>query len=219
MSETLKWIGNNLGLGGLLRHATSATGTVLDRTLKGVGEIAEFVSGESDVGRQINSGCNAIGKTLDTAITETGKGLGHVADKTIEYSSIVDREFAGGIAKLAGASEENVLVAEMVGAVVVAVGVGTLAGAVIANAAVSVAAASGTAGAAATTSGLAALGGGSVAASGGGMATGLAVVQAITVAGATSGAATLTKQEEKNEGVDEGVGLALLHSQSKPSPL
>ena len=177
MSKAMKWIGKNLSLGGLVRHAGNGLGTVTNVAVQGVGAVASLASDDPKTKQRIKDTCSYVGKKLDSNITEGSA-------------------FAGkGIAKLLGASEENVKLAQKVGTVVGAVSIGVVAGGGVADAAIAIGAASGTAGAAATTSGLAALGGGSIAAGGGGMAAGQAVANGIVAAGGVSGAAAL---KEKN---------------------
>lgn len=193
-----KWVGENLSLGGIIKHTTSAAGTVSKYTLKAVGRTAEFVGNQfnSDIGKSINSGCQIAGDVCDSALTTGGKYLGHGVNKSIEVAGVVTGEAVGLGFELAGAEEKTVANAKKVATVVGAAGLGLVAGVGAANAAVSMAAAAGTTGAAATSSGLAALGGGSIAAGGGGMAAGQAVTSAISAAGAASGGATLIKDDE-----------------------
>ncbi len=195
MSDTLKWVCNNLSLGGLLRIGGSTAGTAANYALTGIGATVAYLAGNSDIGAKIQEGCSLVGESLDIALSKTGEGVGYLADKAIQVSGEAAGQAAGGIAKLAGASEDNVLAATKVGAFAGAAVVGFLAGSHIASAAVAASAAAGTTGAAATTSGLAALGGGAVATGGGGIAAGQAVVQAIAATSALSGAAALGKED------------------------
>ncbi|HZA28360.1 MAG TPA: hypothetical protein VE735_01985 [Gammaproteobacteria bacterium] len=195
MSDRLKWVCNNLSLGGLLRIVGSTAGTAANYALTGIGATVAYLAGNSDSGAKIQDGCSFVGESLDTTLSKTGEGVGYLADKTIQISGEAVGQAAGGIAKLAGASEDNVMIATKVGTVAGAMAVGFLAGSSIASAAVAASAATGTTGAAATTSGLAALGGGAVATGGGGIAAGQAVVQAIAATSALSGAAALGKED------------------------
>ena len=198
-NKTLRWIGRNLGLGGILRHSGTATGFVVKHTLRGVGAVAEGVASDSEFARGVNKACKWTGDTLDTGFKATGKGLGFVADKTIEYTGKATGSVAATAAEAMDASKETVAIAERVGTIAGAAAIGLAAGGALADAAVTVASASGTSGAAATASGLANLGGGAVATGGGGMATGTAVTQGF-VAGATgSGVATIVSEDSSDD--------------------
>jgi len=193
MSKTMQWIGKNLSLGGLVRHAGSGIGTVTKLTVQGAGAAASLLADDPATKQKIKSTCASAGASLDTALTKGSAVAGDGINYGVQKASVAVGHASGGVAKLMGASEENVLMAQKVGTVVGAVAVGVVAGAGVADAAVALGAAAGTAGGAATTSGLAALGGGSIAAGGGGMAAGHAVMQGIVAAGGVSGAATLKK--------------------------
>ncbi|WP_075383815.1 hypothetical protein [Acinetobacter pittii] len=191
MSKAMKWIGRNLSLGGLVRHAGNGLGTVTNVTVQGVGMVASALSDDPKTKKSIKDACSNVGKTLDSSITKGSAVAGQGIDYGVQKASVGIGYASGGAAKLLGASEENVILAKKVGTVVGAVSIGVIAGGGVADAAIAIGAASGTAGAAATTSGLAALGGGSIAAGGGGMAVGQAVVNAIVATGGVSGAATV----------------------------
>ena len=191
MSKAMKWIGKNLSLGGLVRHAGNGLGTVTNITAQGVGMVAGLCTDDPKTKKNIKDTCSNIGKALDSGITKGSAVAGQGVDYGVQKASVGIGYASGGAAKLMGASEENVILAKKVGTVVGAVGIGVVAGGGVADAAIAIGAASGTAGAAATTSGLAALGGGSIAAGGGGMAAGQAVVNAIVATGGVSGAATI----------------------------
>lgn len=191
MSTTLQWIANNLSLGGLLRNSASVIGSATNYTVQGVGFAASHFIEDPTTKSKIRETCCAAGKIIDEGLTKGGEIAGTGVNKIVQFTGEVVGEASGGIAKLAGASEENIILAKKIGTVAGAAGVGILASAGIGSVAVSLSAASGTAGAAATTSGLAALGGGSIAAGGGGMAAGQAIVNGLIAGGAASGAATL----------------------------
>lgn len=191
MSNSMQWIGKNLSLGGLIRHAGSGIGTVTNLALQGAGAVAKRFTGDPATKQKIKSACATVGNSIDSALTKGGAVAGDGINCGIQVFSRATGHASGAAAKLMGASEENVALAQKVGTVVGAVAVGVVAGAGVADAAVALGAAAGTAGGAATTSGLAALGGGSIAAGGGGMAAGHAIMQGIVAAGGVSGAATL----------------------------
>lgn len=191
MSKAMNWIGKNLSLGGLVRHAGNGLGTVTNVTAQSAGFVASLFADDPNTKQSIKNACSTIGKTLDSGITKGSAVAGQGIDYGVQKTSAGIGYASGEAAKLMGASEENVLVAKKVGTVLGAVTVGVVAGGGIADAAIAIGAASGTAGAAATTSGLAALGGGAISAGGGGMAAGQAVVNGIVAAGGVSGAATL----------------------------
>ena len=194
MSKAMKWIGKNLSLGGLVRHAGNGLGTVTNVAVQGVGAVASLASDDPKTKQRIKDTCSYVGKQLDSSLTEGSAFAGKGIDYGVQKASVGIGHVSGGTAKLLGASEENVKLAQKVGTVVGAVSIGVVAGGGVADAAIAIGAASGTAGAAATTSGLAALGGGSIAAGGGGMAAGQAVVNGIVAAGGVSGAAALKEK-------------------------
>lgn len=196
MSKPMQWIGKNISLGGLVRHAGSGVGTVAKLTAQGAGAAASLLSNDPTTKRKIRSACASAGASTDGVLTNGSAVAGDGINYGVQKASVVVGYASGGVAKLMGASQENVLLAQKVGTILGAVAVGVVAGAGVANAAIALGGAAGTAGAAATTSGLAALGGGSIAAGGGGMAAGHAVMQGIVVAGGVSGAATLKTDAE-----------------------
>lgn len=193
MGKTLEWIGQNLSLGGLVRHAGSALGKTSKFTVRAVGAGVGVTVKQPATRRRVELACEQAGTSIDNACTKTGAAIGNGINVGVQNISGAAGNISGHIAEAAGASDENVRLARKVGTVVGAVAVGAAVGAGIADAVIAVAATAGTAGAAATTSGLAALGGGSLAAGGGGMAAGQAVVQSIVAAGAASGAATISE--------------------------
>ena len=193
MSKAMQWIGKNLSLGGIVRHTGSGLGTVTKWTAEGTGGVVNLFVDDPKTKQKIQNACASVGKSADSICTTGSAAIGEGIDFGVQKASIGVGYASGGAAKLMGASEENVKLAQKVGTIVGAVTVGVIAGGGIGDAAIAIGAASGTAGAAATTSGLAALGGGSIALGGGGMAAGQAVVNGIVAAGGISGAATLKK--------------------------
>ena len=195
MSKTEEWIGRHLSLGGLVRNAGSGLGTITKYAVTGAGAAATLIASEPATKKKIHDSCTNAGDAVDSAITKGSLAAGAGINKGVQVASVAVGRASGGVARIFGASEENIALAEGLGTVVGAVTVGVIVGSSVANAAVVLGAAVGTAGGAATTSGLAALGGGSVAAGGGGMAAGQAVVQGMVAAGGVSGAATLKKDK------------------------
>lgn len=196
MSKTVQWIGKNLSMGGLVRHAGSGVGTLSKVTVQSVGAAASLVASDPATKQKIRSTCATVGTSVDKVLSQSSEMAGNGINYGVQKVSQAIGGASGIAAKLVGASQQNVALAEKVGTLAGAVIVGVVAGAGIADAAVALGAAAGTAGAAATTSGLAALGGGSIAVGGGGMAAGHAVMQGIVAASGASGAATLQKDRD-----------------------
>ncbi len=195
MSKTMEWIGKNLSLGGLVRNVGSGLGTVTKYAVNGAEAAATLIANDPATKKKIHDTCTNAGNTVDSALTKGSSAVGAGINKGVQVASVAVGRASGGVAKILGASEENVALAQKLGTVAGAVTVGVIVGAGVADAAVALGAAVGTAGGAATTSGVAALGGGSVAAGGGGMAAGHAVMQGMAAAGGVSGAAALKKDE------------------------
>ena len=196
MSKATEWIGRNLSLGGLVRNAGSGLGTLTKVAVRTAGAAATLVASDPATKKKIQDTCANAGNTVDSALTKGSSAAGAGINRGVQVASVAVGRASGGVARMLGASEENVALAQKVGTVAGAVTVGVIVGAGIADAAVALGAAVGTAGGAATTSGVAALGGGSVAAGGGGMAAGHAVMQGMSAAGGVSGAAALKKNDE-----------------------
>ena len=98
MSDTLKWVCNNLGLGGLLRIGGSTAGTAANYALTGIGATVAYLAGNSDIGAKIQDGCSLGGELLDTALSKTGEGVGYLTDKAIQISEKTVGQAAGGVA-------------------------------------------------------------------------------------------------------------------------
>ena len=74
MSDTLKWVCNNLSLGGLLRIGGGTAGTAANYTLTGIGATVAYLAGNSDIGAKIQDGCSLVGESLDTALYQSLAG-------------------------------------------------------------------------------------------------------------------------------------------------
>ena len=196
MKKAMQWIGRNLSMGGLVRNISCMFGNVAKHSLNGVGTAASLLTDKPDSKQRIKDVCSMTGNSLDSALKKGGTVAGDGINKGVQLVSSACGATVGGIARKAGASDENVDLAKKVGTIAGAVGVGVVAGAGIVDMAVALGAAAGTAGAAATTSGLATLGGGSIAVGGGGIAVGQAVTQGIVAAGGVSGAASITPHRD-----------------------
>ena len=187
----MKWIGENLSFGGLIRNAGSGLGTLTKVTVEGTGMVASLFIDDPEEKQKIQNTCTTIGESIDSDIKECSAIVGKGVDYGVQKTSAGVGYVSGEAVRLMGADEETVVLAQKIGTLASAVTVGVVVGGGIADAAIAAGAAAGATGAAATTSGLAALGGGSIAAGGGGMAAGQAVVNGIVAAGGVSGAATL----------------------------
>lgn len=194
MSGTLKWVGKNLSLGGLVRHAGSAAGLVVYGACAGTGWIASTATSDPERRRKIRDAASSIGDKVGGTIAVAGDLAGSGINKGVQFVSNASGAVAGCGARVAGASEDAVRKTETIGRFVGAVAVGAAVGTGVVDGVIAASSAAGTAGAAATTSGLAALGGGSVAAGGGGIAAGQAVANAVVAsASASSVACTIDK--------------------------
>ncbi len=70
MSKAMEWIGKNLSLGGLVRHAGNGLGTVTNITAQSVGVVASLCTDDPKTKKNIKDTCSNIGKTLDSGITK-----------------------------------------------------------------------------------------------------------------------------------------------------
>lgn len=198
--STMKWIGQNLGIGGLVRNAGNGLGTVTKVAVHGAGGAASMLSHDPATKKRIKDASLNVGNALDSAFTKGGAVTGNGIDYGVQKVGVVTGHAAGSAAKLLGASEQNVVLVQKIGTVAGAFGVGVIAGAGIAGFAAGLGAAAGTAGAAATTSGLASLGAGS-------MAAGQFATEVITALGGASGVATLAttaRQGVESDGSTSG---------------
>lgn len=124
----MEWIGKNLSLGGLVRHAGNGLGTVTNITAQSVGVVASLCTDDPKTKKNIKDTCSNIGKTLDSGITKGTAVAGQGIDYGVQKVSVGIGYASGSAAKLMGASEENVILAKKVGTVVGAVGIGVVAG-------------------------------------------------------------------------------------------
>jgi len=203
MPNTIQWIGRNLSLGGIIRNVGSLIGTIINFLFKIVGTVFSQLPKDLTAKDKIKKDFDLVGQSLDVALTKGSEVIGNGINKTVQVVSTKVGQVMGGLAKVSGASEDNIVFAKKLGTVAGAVVVGAAVGAGIADIAVALSAATGTAGAAATTSGLAGLGGGSIVAGGAGMAGGQVVTETVTALSTLAATASLNslatnKQKEKN---------------------
>jgi hypothetical protein len=196
MSDKLQWIGRNLSLGGLLRHAGTGVGKAGKYGAKAAGAAAALVVRNPSRKREIADSYASAGDNFDDSMAAFSAKAGHSLNYGVQQFSKGTGKVCGSAARAVGMSEPNVEFAEKLGTVAGAVGIGLVVGGGIAEVAIAAGAIAGTSGAAATSSGLAALGGSSMAVSGGGVIAGTAVVDGIVSAAAVSGAATMADDEE-----------------------
>jgi hypothetical protein len=184
--SALEWAGENLSLGGILKNAGGAAGSIVRIGAEGAGYAASLIT-ENHSARE---GIVNAGRLGDEAITTTSKVIGDGVNWVVVGAGDMVGMGVGYVAKASGASEKNIAIAETIGKLAGSLIVATAAGGVLAHAAVIAAAAPGLAGAAAATNGLAALGGGAITAGGGGMAAGAAITNVIVAAAGASGLAS-----------------------------
>lgn len=101
-------MGKNLSLGGLLRHSASALGSVTNYTVQGVGFAATKFIDDPTTKNKISETCSAAGKMLDDGLTKGGGIVGVGVNKIVQFTGEIVGEASGGVAKLMGASEENI---------------------------------------------------------------------------------------------------------------
>lgn len=192
----------NMGLfGDLLKGTGNVAGGVAKYAVKGsshlIGGIAD-VAGAYDFADKARDIGDATGEFLHTAGKFTGKIAGTTADFVIDTSTEVCGGVTGGIAELAGADEETIqkakVIGKLAGGAIAGLGVGSVAGiAVTGITAATGVASTGVAistlhGAAQTSATMAAIGGGALSAGGAGIAGGQAVLTGISVATTATGA-------------------------------
>ncbi len=112
MSKAMEWIGKNLSLGGLVRHAGNGLGTVTNITAQSVGVVASLCTDDPKTKKNIKDTCSNIGKTLDSGITKGTAVAGQGIDYGVQKVSVGIGYASGSAAKLMGASEENVILAK-----------------------------------------------------------------------------------------------------------
>jgi hypothetical protein len=206
LEKTSHFFAKHLSIGGIISHLGCATGATLKCTASGIAIASKLIPDE-DNRLQFENRCLAAGARIESMVKEGSVKVGDGVNRSIGVVSRSSGKLSGEVARMVGASEENISIADNVGTIVSSVVIGAVVGGVIANALVAMAAVAGTAGGAATTSGLAALGGGSIAAGGGGMAVGQVVVEAIVVAGSVSGASSRLFDDSMKEYEDSKTKL------------
>jgi hypothetical protein len=201
MSKPLKWIGQNLSLGGIVRNSGVVIGETLDISCEALSFGLSLIPLEEKKSSKSQEILIRTGKNLATTMQKVGTSCGGFVDKVTTSSAKVGEQLFEAAAKKSGLSDENTLVAKKLGSMTGALAVGAIAGGCLAEALIISSAVAGTTGAAATTSGLAGLAGGSIASGGGGMVVGQAIAQGITTVGAASGLATLACKEDETSAI------------------
>ena len=135
MSKPLQWIGKNLSLGGLVRHASNATGTVARVAASGTGSlIAPLIAGNPDEQAALKAKFSSAGTAIDNAVTKGGGKAGDFINYSIQKVSQGTGAVTGHAVKAMGGTEQQVQVATRVGNVVGAAGAGLIIGVGIADA-------------------------------------------------------------------------------------
>lgn len=185
------------GLGGV---AIQLTGEI-------VGGVGNKLAPNSLIFDDIKDATDIISNKMYDSCSDVGEFTESAVDTVFKISGDLGSGIAGGVADLAGASQDDVEKAKKAGRIIGGVAIGLVAGDAIGGAITSVAGAgaagtgaaiSGLHGAAHTSAVMANIGGGTLAAGGAGVAGGHAVLAGIDVACAVSGAKEAINQQNKS---------------------